>query len=197
MSWPQSDGASDEEGIARIGHDPAAFEAFYRRHIEAIGRFVARRVDDPHTAADLTAEVFLAVIDSAHSYRPGAGSEIAWLYGVARNVVSAERRRSARERDATMRIAGRRLLDSLDIARLEERIDAESTARAAYRAIADLPEGTRAVLELIRIEGLTVTEAAAALGIRPTTARVRLHRARKALAKVTAVHHHALAYVKE
>ncbi|MFC7713577.1 RNA polymerase sigma factor [Nonomuraea recticatena] len=59
-------------------------------------RFVVRRVNDPHLAADLTADIFLAALDSAHTYRPGRGSEIAWLYGVARNVVSAQLRRTAR-----------------------------------------------------------------------------------------------------
>ncbi|WP_433463534.1 RNA polymerase sigma factor [Spirillospora sp. CA-128828] len=197
MAKPGSGGGSNETALTRIGRDPAAFEVFYRRHVEAIGRFVARRVDDPHTAADLTAEVFLAVIDSAHTYRSAAGSEIGWLYGVARNVVSAERRRSARELRATAQIAGRRLLDDRDIARLEERIDAERTARVAYQSIAGLPEGTRAVLELISLEGLSVAEAAAALGIRPTTARVRLHRARKNLAGATAVHSRKLTYAEE
>jgi RNA polymerase sigma-70 factor (ECF subfamily) len=44
-----------------------------------------------------------------------------------------------------------------------------------------LPDGERAVLELVSVDGFTVAEAAAALGIRPVTARVRLHRARRAL----------------
>ncbi|MCW2918417.1 MAG: sigM2 [Actinomycetia bacterium] len=76
--------------LARAGHDPAVFEALYRRHVDAVTRFVARRVDDPHTAADLTAEVFLVVIDSAHTYRPELGTEIGWIFGVARNVMSAD-----------------------------------------------------------------------------------------------------------
>lgn len=41
-----------------------------------------------------------------------------------------------------------------------------------------LPEAERAVLELVAIDELTVAEAAAAAGVRPVTARVRLHRAR-------------------
>ncbi|MQY03085.1 RNA polymerase sigma factor [Actinomadura macrotermitis] len=186
-----------KEGLARIGRDPAAFEEFYRRHIEAVSRFVARRTDDPHAAADLTAEVFLAAIDSAHTYRPAAGSEIGWLYGVARNVLAAERRRAARERRAVGRVAGRRLLDAEDIARLVERIDAESAGRRLHRALAGLPEGTRALLELIAMDGLTVTEAAAALGVRPVTARVRLHRARKLLDGLVPEAGLALAYAKE
>ncbi|MFD1932869.1 RNA polymerase sigma factor [Nonomuraea mangrovi] len=166
---------------AEIATDPVAFEAFYRRHVDAVTRFLARRVDDPHTVADLVAEVFMGVLDSAHTYRPGLGSEIAWLYGVARNTLSAERRRLFRQSRLTERVSGRRPLDTDDVARLEERIDAEGPARRAFAAMAVLPEGERAVLELVVIDQLTVTEAAAALGIRPGTAKVRLHRARRTL----------------
>ncbi|WP_129842622.1 sigma-70 family RNA polymerase sigma factor [Streptomyces sp. RFCAC02] len=173
-------------GPAAVARDPALFEEFYRRHIDAVTRFLARRVDDPHTVADLTAEVFLAAIDSAHTYDAARGSEIAWLYGIARNTVAAERRRAARATAAATRIAGRRLLAADDIARLEERLAAEEAGRRALRALATLPDGERAVLELIAVDQLTVTEAARALGIRPVTARVRLHRARKSLAEAAA-----------
>ncbi|WP_084965639.1 RNA polymerase sigma factor [Thermoactinospora rubra] len=168
----------------RLNEDPAAFEAFYRRHIDAVMRFVVRRVADPHLAADLTADVFLAALDSAHTYRPSRGSEIAWLYGVARNVVAAQHRRTAREAEVTGRVAGRRLMDADDLTRMEERIDAERQMRAALEAMRELPEGERAVLELVAVDQLTVAEAAAALGVRQVTARVRLHRARKALRQV-------------
>jgi RNA polymerase sigma-70 factor (ECF subfamily) len=168
----------------RLNEDPAAFEAFYRRHVDAVLRFVTRRVSDPHLAADLTADIFLAVLDSAHTYVPGRGSEIAWLYGVARNVVSARHRQTAREARATGRVAGRRLMEEDDLVRMEERIDAERRLRGALEALARLPEGERAVLELVAIDQLTVAEAAAALGIRQVTARVRLHRARRALENV-------------
>ncbi|MEU0583116.1 RNA polymerase sigma factor [Streptomyces sp. NPDC006132] len=173
-------------GPAAAVRDPRLFEEFYRRHVDAVMRFVARRVDDPHTAADLTAEIFLAVLDSAHTYRPRLGSETAWLYGIARNVVSSERRRVARETERDLRISGRRLLEPDDITRIEDRLDAESPGRRALAALARLPEGERAVMELIAVDQLTVTEAAAALGIRQVTARVRLHRARNALRKESA-----------
>ena len=44
-----------------------------------------------------------------------------------------------------------------------------------------LSEAERAVLELVSVDGLSVRDAARALGIRPVTARVRLHRARQRL----------------
>jgi RNA polymerase sigma factor (sigma-70 family) len=171
----------DDEDLTAIGRDPDVFEAFYREHLDAVQRFVARRVDDPYLAADLTAEVFLAAIRSAHGYRPGRGSATGWLYGVARNVVSGERRRWTRERRAHQRAAGRRELTGDDLARLEERIDAEARTRELGAAMARLPKGERAVLELVALDGLAVTEAAAVLGIAQGTARVRLHRAKRVL----------------
>ncbi|MEV0591760.1 RNA polymerase sigma factor [Nonomuraea cavernae] len=164
-----------------------AFETFYLRHFDAMTRFIARRVVDPHAVADLTAETFLAALHSRDTYRPGRGSETGWLYGVARNVLSVQRRRSEREVRAVERVVARRLLDGDDIADLADRIDAEEPARRALSAMADLPEGERALLELVVIDQLTVAEAAQALGIRVGTARVRLHRARRTLRNVPGV----------
>jgi len=167
--------------LPRIAHDPQVFEAFYRAHVEGVQRFVARRVADPHIAADLTAEVFLAAIDAAAGYRRERGSPAAWLFGVARIVVVAEHRRAARERRAHARVEGRRLLEDDDLGRMQERIDAAAQSRALFAAVAQLPDGERAVLELVALDDLSVSEAAAVLGLRPVTARVRLHRARGAL----------------
>ena len=85
------------EQLPRIGTDPELFDAFYTEHLEDLQRFIARRVGDRERAADLTAEIFLAAIDSAHRYQP-RGTPKSWLYGIARIVVANDRRRSARER---------------------------------------------------------------------------------------------------
>ncbi|MGW0419486.1 RNA polymerase sigma factor [Streptomyces sp. NPDC003015] len=189
-------------GPRAAARDPQLFEEFYRRHVEAITSFVARRVTDPHTVADLTAEIFLAVLDSAHTYRASRGSERGWLYGIARNIVAGERRRVARETDRDRRISGRRLLAADDIARLEDKLDAQSPGRRALAALERLPAGERAVLELVAVDELTVGEAATALGISQVAARVRLHRARKTLREGTDPagvdpHRTSLTYVTE
>jgi len=172
--------AGQESGraFAEIASDPDAFERFYREHVEAVQRFVARRVDEPYLAADLTADVFVAAIESARSYRRGRGEPVAWLFGIARNVVAGEQRRNAKELRAAARVRGRDLVQEEDLVALHERIDAESTARSLYREMVQLSAGQRAVLELVALDGLTIDEAARALGIGPVAARVRLHRAR-------------------
>lgn len=161
--------------------DLEELERFYRRHIDDVTRFVARRFDDPHTVADVVADVFLAVVDSGDVYRSAARNERAWLFGVARHVVSAEYRRKHRVDEINSRVAGRRLLGSDDIARLEDRLVAENDGRILLEAMSGLSERQRAVLELVVVDQLSVTEAATALGITSVTARVTLHRARTKL----------------
>jgi RNA polymerase sigma-70 factor (ECF subfamily) len=173
-------GVSPEQ-LQWIGIDPDLFEAFYREHVEDLQRFVARRVGDRERAADLTAEIFLAAIDSAYRYRPRSGTPKAWLYGIARALVANDRRRRGRERAREERFRGSALLDEEDAARMDARIDAAAQSRRLYAAMDRLSEGERAVMDLVAIDELTVAEAAAAAGVRPVAARVRLHRARRKL----------------
>lgn len=169
------------EQLRWIATDPEIFEAFYREHVEAIQGFVARRVGDREHAADLTAEIFLAAIGAAHRYRPRRGSPKAWLYGIARTVVAIDRRRAGRERAREERLRASALLDEDDATQIDARIDAAGKLRHLYRAMDRLSESERAVLELVALDELNLTEAAAAAGVRPVTARVRLHRARRKL----------------
>ena len=175
-------GVNDNQGVDAIGTDPDRFEVFYREHLEAVQRFVARRVDDPHTAADLTADIFLAVIESAASYSTSLGPPRAWVFGIARNLVAMEHRRRARQTSAVGRLEGRRVLEPDALERAMERIDAAQQARRLHGRLQELTPGVRVLFELVGIDGLSVTDAASALQISPGTARVRLHRARRQLA---------------
>ncbi|MFC0096275.1 RNA polymerase sigma factor [Micromonospora marina] len=169
------------EDLRQIAKDPAVFRAYYKAHVSAVQNYLARRVADAERVADLTADVFLAAISAAPSYRAAKGTPLGWTYGIARNVLLTDLRRTERERRAVNRVAGGRLLSDDDIARLEERIDAQASLRQMMPAIDELPEGERAVLELVAVDGLTIRDAAAALRITAVAARVRLHRARRHL----------------
>lgn len=169
------------EQLPLIGIDPDLFELFYREHVEAVQNLVVRRVGDRERAADLTTEIFLAAVDSAHSYRPRRGAPRAWLFGIARALVANDGRRRHRQRAGEMRLRGSALLDEDDAARMDARIDAAARARQLYQAMDRLPKSERTILELVAIDELSLKEAAAAAGMHPTTARVRLHRARRKL----------------
>ena len=171
--------ASERGLMARLGTDPAAFEEFYRRHVDAVTLFAVRRVALPDQAADLVAEVFLEVIESAGRYDPDRGEPIAWVMGIAVNLAAAQRRRRASEARAVAQISGQRLLAPDDYAELEAQIDAARAARVLHEAIARLPEGQRELLALVSIDGLTPVQAARTLGIHPAAGRMRLARARR------------------
>ena len=174
--------------VRSIARDPLRFESFYREHVDAVQRFLARRVSDPQLVADLTAEVFLAAIVGAESYDPARGASRAWLYGIARHALASRLRRDARERSAMHRISARDLLDDDDIERLLERIGSESQTRALLRGLDRLPPSERSVLELVAVDELALAEAARLLGIRRATARVRLHRARRRMRSQLQLH---------
>ena len=72
--------------------------------MDEVTRFVTRRVADPQLAADLTAEVFLAVIEAAAGYRGSFGGPRTWLFGIARNDMLE--RRAPHGRWITSSIAG-------------------------------------------------------------------------------------------
>jgi RNA polymerase sigma factor (sigma-70 family) len=86
---------SDEQLLAATRRDPRAFGEFYARHERAVFRYFYRRTGDAELAADLSAECFAAALISSERFRPGGAPAVAWLFGIARNVLgrSFERRR--------------------------------------------------------------------------------------------------------
>src|SRR6476620_2666434 len=112
--------ASSRQDVQLIGRDPDALAAFYVAHLGLVQRFVARRVSDPHLAADLTADIFVAAIESAGTYNRHRGEPASRLTGVSRNGIHSEVCRRAHHQETARRISGRRLLDTDAIAALVE-----------------------------------------------------------------------------
>lgn len=175
---------TDEELLVATSGDPNALEELYLRHFDATVAFAVRRCSRPEEVHDLVAAVWLDVIRAAPRFDPSRGRAFPWILGIAANLVSDQRRRAAREREALHRLAGRRVLDEDDVARLEEAIDASQAAHDVLAELATLPRGERVVVELIALESLTPTRAAEALGIQPAAVRMRLARARRKLRAV-------------
>lgn len=90
--------------------------------------------------------------------------------------------RGARRQRSARRSPGARP-DSLE--RAIAKIDAERQARSLLQEAELLRPSERAVFELVAVDGLSLADAASALEISPTAARVRLHRARRALRGAT------------
>ena len=101
---------SDRELLPRLGADPVAFELFYRRHVDRVIRFAARRASEPADVADVTAATFVAAVGAAATYDPARGEPGAWLLGVAARLMANEQRRRLREAAALRRLGVGRYL---------------------------------------------------------------------------------------
>jgi len=172
---------SDEQLLCVLMHDPVAFEELYSRCIDKTVRFAVRRCTTPGEVHDLVAATWLEVIDASSRFDPSRGAALPWILGVMANLANDERRRFAREREAIERLAGQRVLDSDDVARLEEAINASRLADQLATAIDNLPAGEREALELVAFGGLSQEDAARALDVEPSAFRMRLVRARRKL----------------
>jgi RNA polymerase sigma factor (sigma-70 family) len=176
--------------VAVKGRPPSSstreeFERVYRRNIDVLTRYFARRCREPQTVADLTSETIVRAVSGFAGYDPGRGSDRAWLLGIASRVFARYCEQSASGRDAVMRLEGHRVLHEDEIDELTERIDAEREGAALLRRCAQLPAHEREVIELVDLEELTPKEAAQALGVSHVAVRKRLSRARSRLKKGT------------
>jgi RNA polymerase sigma factor (sigma-70 family) len=172
---------TDQDLLARLRTDPAAFEELYLRHVAKVVAAVTRRVDDPAAVRDLVAAAFTRAHEAARDFDPARASPLPWLLGVTAGVV-AERELVAVPEPPDW-AANRRALDAAARARLDRQMRASASSRRHYQAMLRLPAPERAMVELVELDGLTPVQAAEALGVLPTVARLRLTRAQRRLAR--------------
>ncbi len=143
-------------------------------------RYLSRRAG-PGSAEDLVSETFTVVLEQLDRYDATRGSERAWLYGIATNVLRHHLRDLGRGRAATARLAdGDSNIDNPSD-RWPDRIDAHRRVRQLAHALRELADDDRDVLLLIAWGGLNSAEVAEALGVPAGTVRSRLHRTRRQL----------------
>jgi len=162
---------TDEELLT--SGDPAAFEEFYGRHVEAVLGFFARRTRDAELAADLTAETFAAALASRRRYRPAAGAAGAWLYGIAMKKLADAQRRGYAERRARQRMGMERIeLDEDDVVRIEA-LGGSSTATALLQV---LPANQRAAISAHVLHEVPYRDIAAEQHVSEAVVRKRVSR---------------------
>jgi RNA polymerase sigma-70 factor (ECF subfamily) len=162
---------SDDDLLA--GHDPASFELFYTRHVEAVLGFFARRTHDAELAADLTAETFAAALVGRRRFRPEAGAASAWLFGIAMKKLADAQRRGYAERRACRRLGMERLeLSDADITRIDA-LGEDATASALLEL---LPEDQRTAIRAHVVEERPYAEIAAGERVSEAVVRKRVSR---------------------
>ena len=162
--------------------DARLFEPLYRKYVGQVYSFAVYELRDHHAAEDLTETVFLrALADLPRFEERGEGDASTfrvWLFRIARNALSNERRRARRHPEAPLD-AALELPAPNDTARTA--LDRELTGRA-LAAVDRLPTDRRRALVLRFVEEMTTAEIASVLGRSEGSVRVLIHRALRAVA---------------
>ena len=161
----------------------AEFDEIYRGNVGLVTAYFARRCCQPQEVADLTSETILRAAGSFDAFDPRRGSARAWLFGIAAHVWAGYCTQVANPRNAMVRLAGWRALETNEIEKLAAKIDAQRAGRKLLKRCSMLSANERAAIELVDLAELTLKEAAAALGLSRGVLRMRLSRARTKLRK--------------
>jgi RNA polymerase sigma-70 factor (ECF subfamily) len=153
--------------------DQDAFRLVFERHSPAVLRFLISRVG-PHHAEDLLTETFMAAWSSSPKF--AASDARPWLLGIAANKIRNHRELECRWQRSILSESARHSV----VASEAEQVGLPAHLAAA---LAQLPVGEREIVLLVAIGDMSATDAAQSLGISPIAARMRLHRARRSLAR--------------
>jgi RNA polymerase sigma-70 factor (ECF subfamily) len=150
--------------------DGDPFEALYRATVDDLFAYVATLVRDRGAAEDVVAAAFERAYRRRGSYDARRGSRRQWLFGIARHAALDELRR--RRRLASLAAEPAASEPPLDEG------DADPVRRATVRvALEGLEPRDRELVALKFFAGLDNAEIAGVLGISPSNAGTRVHRA--------------------
>ena len=139
------------------------------------GFFRKRMLSVPDDVEDVVQEVLIAIHNQRHTYDAGQPLT-AWVFGIARfKLADFYRRRGAHGGDH---------LDIDDAAEwlATEDHDAHEARRDVGSLLDELPPKQRDAIRCVKIDGLSIAEAAAHTGQSESSVKVGIHRGLKALA---------------
>jgi RNA polymerase sigma factor (sigma-70 family) len=179
-----NDSAAEKPTPSSLPPHLAQFEQVYRAEFGHVAAYFARRTLDPQFVADLTADTFVAAIQSLDTLNLERASARAWILGIARRVYL--RYRESDPRTAERQGLTERMLDAEEAKELTWRIEIERSSRELIGRLERMSALDREAVELVDLCGLTHVEAARELGISSGALRVRLARARARLKRESA-----------
>jgi len=174
--------AEDAARIQRVARgDLDAFRALFSRYYPRVYAFVRRRLRDPGQTEDIVAEVFFELWRSAGRYR-GEARPSTFLCGIAHfKCLSATRAERRHKRACVQAVEPSTLSCVADPSDPAEALENRERMRQVRRALDQLPEGQREVVELAFNDGLAYAEIADRLGVAEGTVKTRVARARAQL----------------
>jgi RNA polymerase sigma factor (sigma-70 family) len=158
--------------------------AAYRRLLEDIARYLhalgARRLKNPTDVEDVVQEILLTVHAMRHTYDP-ARPFGPWLVAIANRRIIDALRRQGRAVSRETALESEHETFGVSEANLPE---AGSDRHVLWRAIETLPPGQRQAIRLLKLQEMSLKEAAAASGMSIAALKVATHRAVKSLRKM-------------
>jgi RNA polymerase sigma factor (sigma-70 family) len=166
---------SDRELLTAIARrDREACTVFYRRHLPRTVAYLMHETRDPEVTADVTAEVFAAVIVGAGRYRPEADTAAPWVIGIARNALGASRRRGRVEDRARRRLGFEPI--ELDDADLDDTEAIASGSGGILKLVETLPGDEQHAIKARILDERDYREIAAELRCSELVVRKRVSR---------------------
>jgi len=160
--------------------DDDAFGELYAALAPRLLPYLRRCAGDAAAASDLLQQTMLQLHLTRGRFLRGA-NVVPWAFAIARRVAIDEARRTRRRIGPAHQAFYEGNDEPLTGATAEEELHAAQLADTAGAELARLPEPQRTVFHLIRIEGLSVREAAQTLGTSANAVKLRAHRAYAAL----------------
>ncbi|HML24463.1 MAG TPA: sigma-70 family RNA polymerase sigma factor [Aggregatilinea sp.] len=169
----------DDILIARAQRGEAdAVSILYRRYVQQIARYIGYRVPDGQVVEDLTAEVFLRMVEGLPTYRVTGAPFEAWLYRIAAARV-ADHYRLHRQRPQEP------LTDTLHSDQAlspEQTVQEREAVEELREALSQLPEEQQTILILRFVERKSHEEVAQIVNKSVEATATMQHRALKRLA---------------
>jgi RNA polymerase sigma-70 factor (ECF subfamily) len=140
--------------------DPSAFDGLYLLYADRVFRFLVSRLNDTETAEEITAQVFLRLIEKITQYqiapKDNAAIFTAWLYRMTYNKMIDVLRRQKHHHQVSIQQAEMLPYDEVMSERVEERIEFEKVMSKLQLLNAQ----QRQVILLRFVEGLSLAETA-------------------------------------
>ena len=168
----------NEQLIARAQRgDSEAITTLYHQHVGRIAKYVGYRVTNAQSVEDITASVFLVMMEKLPKYQERGVPFEAWLYRIASAQIGDHYRHQKKYPTTTLNIE-----QSAQEAPIEKQLMDKEQYIELRGALNQLSDEEQTILFLRLVERLPHTEVAVLLGKKPQAIATAQHRALKRLA---------------
>ena len=168
---------------AQTASDPTAFDGLYLLFADRVYRYLLARLSDPEMAEEITAQVFLRLMEKIDIYRinPRDNAAIfsAWLYRLAHNKMVDVMRSYRRAQEAPLDQASH-MADGRQLEDIEDRLDFERVLEKLQL----LNDQQREVILLRFVEDFSIAETALIMQKSEGAVKALQHRALESLRRL-------------